>query len=128
MVSVFYDAALKPAGVTVSQYALLARIGRVDGLSRTALAAQLGMDRTTLSRNLLPMERRNLVASQPGGDRREKLLHLTPAGRKCAAAARPYWLDAQRKILTQMGGDRLREVRELLAETEAVLAVESLTV
>lgn len=123
LVSVLYDSTLEPAGVTVTQYAVLARIGRVDGFSRTALAAQLGMDRTTLTRNLLPLERAGLVTSKPGEDRREKLLHLTPAGKKKVTAARPYWVSAQRKILNHMGLERLRELRKLLAQTEGVRAL-----
>lgn len=124
LVSVFYDAALAPAGVTVTQYALLARIGRVDGMSLTVLSAQLGMDRTTLTRNLGPLEREGLVTSQPGKDRRERLLHVTPAGKRKAAAARPLWLSAQSEFLNSMGPSRLRELRELLAQTESVLTPE----
>lgn len=124
LVSVFYDEALAPAGVTVTQYALLARIGRADGLSRTALAAQLGMDRTTLTRNLIPLEREAFILSRPGGDRREKLLYLTPAGRKRAAAARPLWLSAQRRMVQRLGLDHLGALQELLGATEGVLADE----
>lgn len=71
LISLVYDEALAPAGVTVTQYALLARIGRTAGLSRTALAAQLGMERTTLTRNLGPLERAGFVISKPAEDRRE---------------------------------------------------------
>lgn len=118
LVSVYYDAALAPAGLTVTQFALLARVGRHDGLSRTVLAAQLGMDRTTLTRNLLPLERQGLILSKPGADRREKLLHLTAAGRKQHAAARPFWAAAQRGVVGHMGVDRLESLRGLLEQTE----------
>ena len=121
LVSVFYDASLGPAGVTVTQYALLARIGRADGMSLTVLAAGLGMDRTTLTRNLRSLERNGLVTSEAGADRRERLLHLTAAGKKKVAAALPYWLAAQRDFWERMGAERLRELRELLAQTEGVL-------
>src|SRR4051812_31437692 len=80
MISSLYDRELAASGISVTQYALLARIGRADGLSRTTLAAQLGMDRTTLTRNLGPLERAGLVTSKSGEDRREKLLQLTSAG------------------------------------------------
>lgn len=120
LVSVFYDTALAAAGVTVTQYALLARIGRVDGMSLSVLSAQLGMDRTTLTRNLAPLERDGFITSKPGEDRRERLLHLTAAGKKKAAAARPLWLSAQREFLEQLGAERLGELRELLAAAENV--------
>lgn len=124
LVSVFYDKALANTGLTVTQYALLARIGRSDGLSRTMLAAQLGMDRTTLTRNLLPLERQGLVANKAGEDRREKTLHLSAAGKKKAAAARPHWLAAQRDMLEHMGEGKLQSLRRLLAQTESILAGE----
>jgi DNA-binding MarR family transcriptional regulator len=50
-VSGLYDEFLAASGITVTQYALLVRIGRADGVSRTALADRLGMEPTTLTRN-----------------------------------------------------------------------------
>jgi DNA-binding MarR family transcriptional regulator len=121
LVSLFYDDALAPAGISVTQYALLARIGRVDGLSRTALAAQLGMDRTTLTRNLALLERGGLVANKRGEDRREKLLYLTASGRKQAAIASPRWYEAQEQMLKHLGKKRWHELQELLSWSEQVL-------
>lgn len=121
LISVLYDDALAPAGISVTQYALLARIGRAEGLSRTTLANQLGMDRTTLTRNLGPLERDRLIMSEAGEDRREKLLRLTAEGRKRAAAAKPYWLKAQEQMLRHLGRNRWQSLRELLVSTEQIV-------
>ena len=59
--SALYDQTLAPAGITVTQYALLVNVARAGKISRTALAAQLGMDRTTLTRNLMPLEKAGFV-------------------------------------------------------------------
>jgi DNA-binding MarR family transcriptional regulator len=117
----FYDQALAGVGITVTQYALLARIGRTDGLSRTALAAQLGMERTTLTRNLAPLEKAGLVVSTIGEDRREKLLQLTSAGRKQAARGMPRWAKAQERMLEHLGKERWHQLRELLLLSEGIL-------
>ena len=123
LVSLVYDEALAPAGLSVTQYALLARIGRTQGLSRTALAAQLGMERTTLTRNLSPLERAGLVISKPAEDRREKILQLTALGRKQAAAAKPRWLAAQERMLRHLGKKRWHALRDLLSASEQVLSL-----
>ena len=121
LVTQFYDEAIVPSGISVTQYALLARIGRTDGLSRTALAAQLGMERTTLTRNLGPLERAGLVTSKQGEDRREKFLQLTPVGRRQAAAAQARWTRAQDKMLKHLGLERWHQLLELLTLSEEVL-------
>lgn len=121
LVSLFYDQALESTGLSVTQYALLARIGRANGLSRTALAAQLGMDRTTLTRNLGPLERQGLIENQAGTDRREKLLTLTEEGIKRASQAKPHWQEAQHRMIKHLGKERWHHLRELLTISEEVL-------
>src|SRR5438270_611200 len=81
-VSTLYDQFLASAGLTVTQYAILVNIARAGTIHRTQLAAQLGMERTTLTRNLQPLERDGLVTQKPGKDRRELMLSLTAAGRR----------------------------------------------
>jgi DNA-binding MarR family transcriptional regulator len=123
LISLVYDEALAPTGITVTQYALLARIGRTDGLSRTALAAQLGMERTTLTRNLGPLERAGFIVNKPAEDRREKLLELTASGRKKAAETKPLWGAAQHRMLRHLGKKRWYQLRDLLLASEQVLAL-----
>ncbi len=113
--SVLYDEFLESSGLTVTQYALLVSIGRAEQISRTSLAARLGMERTTLTRNLRPLERENLVGEKTGEDRRERVLALTPRGRKQLTRSYPLWEQAQCAFFTQFGRERFDELRTLLA-------------
>jgi DNA-binding MarR family transcriptional regulator len=114
-VSALYDRFLAASGLTVTQYAILAAIGRADGSGRTALAAKLGMERTTLSRNLRPLEREGLFSEEPGADRRGRALRLTAAGKRRLARSFLLWEKAQRAFRDSFGPDRYRQLRVLLA-------------
>lgn len=126
-VSSFYDGFLHTSGLTVTQHSLLVNIARAGAVSRSALAALLGMDRTTLTRNLQPLERDRLVVPAPAGaDRRERLLRLSSAGRRKLAESYPLWEQAQQKFVEEMGSSALDQLRRLLkaAETAAEAASE----
>ncbi len=80
-VSQFYDQFLAPSGLRTTQYSILARLQRKGAMTINALSADLVTDRTTLGRNLLPLEREGLIAIAPGRiDRRSKEVRLTSAG------------------------------------------------
>jgi DNA-binding MarR family transcriptional regulator len=103
-VSQIYDHALAPYNLTVTQYGLLGHIRTLDGVGIGALADELAMDPTTLTRNLRPLEARKLVVAVPDvRDRRNRNLHLTEAGRAALSAARPGWDAAQKKIAALLG-------------------------
>jgi DNA-binding MarR family transcriptional regulator len=87
-----FDEALRPAGLTSGQFSLLMSLNRPSPPSIGSLTAFLAMDRTTLTANLKPLERRGLVATAVDpADRRGRLLTLTPAGGKLLHAALPIW-------------------------------------
>src|ERR1700752_3700902 len=80
-VSQFYDQFLIANGLRATQYSILARLQRKGPMSINALADDLVMDRTTLGRNILPLQRDGLISVRPGRiDRRSKELQLTRAG------------------------------------------------
>jgi DNA-binding MarR family transcriptional regulator len=80
------------------------------------------MDRTTLGRNILPLEREGLIEIVPGSvDRRSKVVHLTEAGAARLRAARAGWTQAQKDFETAFGRRRATQLRSLLhavAETK----------
>ena len=115
-VTSMYDGFLAASGLTVTQYALLVNVGRADGVSRTVLADRLGMERTTMTRNLRPLEREGLLGEAPGEDRREKVLRLTESGLAALDTAFPLWEKAQRSFAAKMGAT---EVTNLLALLDA---------
>src|SRR6202162_1977937 len=80
--SSLYDTLLSPENLTITQYSLLANIGRAGQLRHSVLAEKVGMERTTLTRNLHPLTRAKWVTAATGEDRRQHLLRLTAAGKR----------------------------------------------
>jgi len=118
----FYDRYLATAGLRTTQYAILARLKREGPTSINALAAELVMDRTTLGRNVRPLERDGLIAIEPDpSDRRSKVVRLTKAGDARLRRALKGWAAAQKRFEGIYGGKRASELREQL---RAVVASE----
>ena len=120
-ISVFYDGFLKDSGMTVTQYALLVTIGRAGKISRTKLAGKMGMERTTLIRNLRPLEQREWVEGASSEDRRERLLRLTPLGLKFLSQSYPLWEKAQKSFLRKFGQEKFAALTTLLGESEQAI-------
>jgi DNA-binding MarR family transcriptional regulator len=83
-------------------------------MSITALAAAIGMDRSTLTRNLTPLEQEGLVAVGDEGWRRSRTLDITAKGRSRLKAAVPLWEGAQRRLEQQLGRRRWDDVHSSL--------------
>jgi DNA-binding MarR family transcriptional regulator len=115
-----YDRALEPAGIRTSQFSILARLLEEGPLSVTHLAGRLAMDRTTLARDLRPLERRGLVSVSVGTDRRVRMAALTPAGRRLVDDVRPVWKQVQRDVRAELGPDH---VARLMDELRAAIAI-----
>jgi len=87
-----FDEALKPAGLTSGQFSLLTSLNRPEPPSIGSVATLLAMDRTTLTANLKPLERRGLVRVEPDPkDRRGRRISLTNAGLAVLDVATPIW-------------------------------------
>ena len=119
--SSFYDSLLSPEGLTITQYSLLADIERAGQLSHAVLAEKVGMERTTLTRNLRPLTRAKWVTAGTGKDRRQHLLQLTAAGRRKLVRSLPLWEEAQGQFLSQIGTESLQELRTLLTSSESAI-------
>lgn len=111
-----YDNALRPAGLRLTQYSVLANVAQDGGLSITELAERLATDRTTLTRNLRPMERAGWIAIAAGADRRRRAVDITKAGRKIFERALPLWQETERQFRRKMGRDPAADLRRLLDE------------
>jgi DNA-binding MarR family transcriptional regulator len=111
----FYDAFLSPAGLRTTQFSILAKLRRLGPMTINALAAELVMDRTTLGRNIRPLQREGLLAVAPGqSDRRSKELRLTEAGVERLRTAVGGWTRAQERFSAVFGAERAAELRSLL--------------
>jgi len=114
-VTQFYDQFLAPSGLRTTQYSILARLQRKGPMTINTLAAELVMDRTTLGRNILPLQRDGLVAVGPGkSDRRARELRLTPTGIARFHAGRKGWERAQVEFETAFGAKRAKALRTML--------------
>jgi DNA-binding MarR family transcriptional regulator len=119
-VSQFYDQFLAPAGLRTTQYSILAKLRRLGPMTINALAEHMVMDRTTLGRNILPLQREGLIAVAKGAaDRRRRELRLTDAGLARLRAARAGWAEAQARFETVFGVQRSAELRALLHSVAA---------
>ena len=114
-VSQFYDQFLTPIGLRTTQFSILAKLKRRGPLTINALAEEMVMDRTTLGRNILPLERDGLIRIEATiSDRRAKELHLTKAGEKRLQVAHERWSEAQSRFETTFGPRRAAELRKML--------------
>jgi len=116
IVSRAYDEALRPTGLRATQVAVLAAVAARGGLSIKSLADSLEMERTTLTRNLRPLEEQGLVAIAPEGHHRSRMLTLTTAGKAALLKALPLWEKAQQSSMHQLGDQRWPVVQKALAD------------
>ncbi|HLH10547.1 MAG TPA: MarR family transcriptional regulator [Methylovirgula sp.] len=121
-ISQFYDQFLASSGLRTTQFSILTQLKFRGPLTINALAEVLIMDRTTLGRNILPLERDGLVKIEPSAaDRRAKEVRLTKAGEKRFEEARKAWSVAQARFEGAYGTRRASDLRAML---RAVIASE----
>jgi DNA-binding MarR family transcriptional regulator len=114
-VTQYYDAALQPCNLKVTQFTLLVALMLAGPVPVGILAEQLVMDRTTLTRNIELLIRDGLAEIVPGKDKRTKLLQSTERGRVTLAKAIPLWEEAQSSIVTRLGKQNWKDLAHKLA-------------
>jgi DNA-binding MarR family transcriptional regulator len=113
----FYDQHLAPSGLRTTQFSILAKLKRLGPTTINALADELVIDRTTLGRNILPLERDGLIRIQASAqDARSKELELTRKGAARLAQATAGWSEAQKRFEAAYGADRAAKLRALLQD------------
>lgn len=115
LVGQMYDAELAACGLKTTQFSMLAILAREGPMTVHVLAAHLVLDRTTLTRNLQPLEREGWLEVATGEDRRQRVISLTPAGRAKRKEAYPLWLRAQRRFEDAVGNGQAHALRDELA-------------
>ena len=98
-----YDEALRPLGLRATQLLLLVAAAAEGAMSISALADTIGMDRSTLTRNLKPLEKDGLIHRGGEGWRRSRALKVTSAGRALMSRAIPIWESAQENLRQKLG-------------------------
>jgi DNA-binding MarR family transcriptional regulator len=117
----FYDLHLKSVGLKGTQFTLLNAIFLNPSITITQLADLLLLNRTTLNRNLKPLERQGLIRTSPGEDHRTRILQLTREGRSILQQALPLWLEAQSSVVETLG-IRIQRLSEDLSQLEKLEA------
>ena len=119
-VTQLYDEMMRPSGLTGAQYSMLRVLHGLAPVPIGDLGAAMGMDRTTVTRNVGLLERMGLVVVEPGRDRRTRLVRLTRKGEGTLAKAHARWEEAQRAIVDRLGTRRWNALRgELAAVVDA---------
>ena len=114
-VTQLYDQFLAPVGLHVTQFSILAKLKRLGPMTINGMAKEMVMDRTTLGRNVLPLERDGLIKIEASAtDGRAKELHLTKAGEKRLLAGREAWEQAQTRFDSRFGAKRAADFRAML--------------
>jgi DNA-binding MarR family transcriptional regulator len=112
---------LEPSGLRTTQFSVLAKLRQLGPMTINTLALEMVMSRTTLGRNMLPLERNGLVAIEAGRrDRRSKELHLTEAGQARLQAGTKGWSEAQRRFEAAFGAKRAAQMHDLLRAAAAI--------
>ncbi|MGO9047698.1 MAG: MarR family winged helix-turn-helix transcriptional regulator [Xanthobacteraceae bacterium] len=126
-VTQFYEHALGPTGLTVNQFGLLAYL---YGASRApahassigTIAEWLGMDPTTLNRNLKPLLAKGMVKNVPDpADGRVRIVQITDKGMRALSEATPRWRKAQAEVEKTIGAKSTAELNALLDLSSARL-------
>src|SRR5262245_45579630 len=102
-VTQLYDDVLRPSGLRVTQFSILATIARSGEANLRQLEEALAIDQTTLTRSLNLLERDRMIERVPHPDGRVKAMRLTRKGRRVLNVARPLWAQAQDKVLRDLG-------------------------
>lgn len=118
-----YDDSLRPLGILESQFSVLVGVALFGekGAPMGALAGKLVMDPTTLSRNVVPLEKAGLLrVARSADDARARVVVLTRAGERMIEAAYPLWEQAQDRVRHTLGGARFDTLRSHLSHVVGV--------
>ena len=115
-----YDHYLAPCQLSVSQFSILKHLYGMEPVSVSELAAEIRLDRTTLVRNLKPLEQQGLIHDIAPSGKRNRQLCLTAAGREKTELAHVYWEQAQEQIEAQLGQEDTKVLQALLLKIEVL--------
>jgi DNA-binding MarR family transcriptional regulator len=123
VVSRYYDSILKPSGLRSTQYTILSVAAAKTPVALNPMARMLVMDRSTLARDLQPLERQGLLAIDVDpNDNRVRLISITPKGLETLKIAQPLWQQAQGTMADIFGEDRLLQLVHELKEVTGLAA------
>lgn len=117
-----YDDAMRPLGITASQFTLLTQLAQQDGITAVEIGHTLDIEKSTLSRNLKRLLALGHITMDPPAGRRGRGLHLTPKGELVIQQGFPVWRDAQTRTIRVMGTESRSTLDGLLTQAEKLAA------
>lgn len=115
-----YDAALRQAGLRATQFTILAALANRQEMRQSDLANMLGMEGTTLTRNLQPLFKKDWIRIDRDVDQRVRLISLTQTGQQIYADAKPLWLQVQTHFVKELGQGPWGSLVEALETTAGI--------
>jgi len=115
-VTQLYEEALAPAGLKATQLSILVATAARRSWTMSGLADVLNMDRTTLTRNTRPLQRKGLIRIGAGRDQRSSSVEITERGHAVLHRAYPLWRRTQRRLIARLGKRRWQSLIGDLAE------------
>jgi DNA-binding MarR family transcriptional regulator len=109
-ITLLYDNAFKSSGLLSTQFGVLQVLCEIDSIQITDLAGKLGMDRTTLTRNLSVLERDGFIKISQGKDHRTRIVIATQKGHVAVSKTILMWSEIQCKVKQKLGENSWREL------------------
>lgn len=123
VITQFFDAEVRRCGVRPTQTPILGALRAKGGWNMAELSEWLGMERTTLLRNLRPLQRDGLVRAKGGGRGGHVSLEITAKGRAILVKTLPAWRSAQDKVVATLGAERwsaiIRDLEDVATRLKA---------
>ena len=110
-----YDSRMQPSGIRVTQFTILSQLMLRGEMPIGKLASILGMERTTLTRNLTLLERQKWISIKAGDDPRSRMIAITAQGRGMVRRGFPHWSKAQAQVGKMLGADGQAALKLLAA-------------
>ncbi len=117
----FFDAELAKSGLKATQFSLLAKIYNGGPVSPSNLALRMELDKSSLTRNLRPLQEAGFIVQDVGSDARNRLISLTEAGREKYVEANMHWNSAEKNIGNILGKDRINAIHTLVDESLSLI-------
>jgi DNA-binding MarR family transcriptional regulator len=112
-----YDSYMQGSGVRATQFTILSQLMLRGEMPIGKLAGILGMERTTLTRNLTLLEQQKWISIKAGDDPRSRMIGITAQGRGMVRRGFPYWSKAQAQVGKMLGADGQAALKVLAARS-----------
>lgn len=116
----YYNRAIVSCGLTVSQFSVLWNLDFLEQSNTTVLAERVGVDRSTLARNLKPLLTGAFIEDTAIAGQRDRVLKVTPKGKMALEIGIPLWKAAQKEINGLIGPEKLDNFKDILVKLQTI--------